>query len=161
MTSKVFLVYICMFVWDPIIRRRIGIQWNGLTHTIFLCLSHTRTGMSNVIYRGLFCAQCYGRRVGCFVPNAMGGELVVLCPMLWAESWLFVLLILEEFLTIIIKSFFHFNLLLFHHFIVLTIITVVLSSVFLVMSLVEQELVTLPEHLSTPQFLVGFVLLDL
>jgi hypothetical protein len=27
--------------------------------------------------------------------------------------------------------------------------------------IVEQELLTLPEHLSHPQFLVGFVLLDL
>ena len=26
--------------------------------------------------------------------------------------------------------------------------------------LVEQELITLPEHLSSPRFLVGFVLLD-
>jgi hypothetical protein len=29
------------------------------------------------------------------------------------------------------------------------------------LALVEQELLTLPEHLSSPQFLMGFVLLDL
>jgi len=28
-------------------------------------------------------------------------------------------------------------------------------------SLIEQELLTLPEHLSSPQFFVGFALLDL
>jgi len=29
------------------------------------------------------------------------------------------------------------------------------------MPLVEEELLTLPEHLNSPRFLVGFVLLDL
>jgi hypothetical protein len=35
------------------------------------------------------------------------------------------------------------------------------QSSILTLSLVEQELLTLPEHMSSPRFLFGFVLLDL
>ena len=71
-------VYICIAAGDPIMKmKRVGIPLTGLTLPYLLCLSQSRTLISNAICCGLICVQWY-----------------------WGEKRLFVLLILVDLLTI-------------------------------------------------------------
>ena len=54
--SFLSFVYICIAVGDPVIKRGEGVDLiNRFEPDTFLCLSKARSGISEVVYHGLFC----------------------------------------------------------------------------------------------------------